>query len=274
MPEQASDNRDILAFCHIIKTAGTSYTDLLKDNFGPSHLNVEPHQSNEIYTLRELERDLRYMPWLKSLAGHGLRPYVDYGQFNHRLKWITWFRDPVARLISGYQHGVEKNGLKTPFRTWLQEPGHRNLHVYFLTGDTDDLQGAKEILISKDIFVGFVEQFDQSLVRLQNQFPAHQLDMHYTKRSNTAISANTAKNIYQNIDQYKDLIHENTGLDVELYQWALERRIQLDKSINETQSAPSGSSGDIHKNKISRKANFWTSTLIRQLLYKPMLSKI
>lgn len=274
MSTKHQQSHDILAFCHIIKTAGTSFTDLLKDNFGAAHLSVEPHKGSELYTQRELQRDLRCMPWLKSLAGHGLRPYIDYGIYSQRLKWITWFRDPVARLISGYQHGVEKNGLKTPFEIWLQEPGHKNLHVYFLTGNTDDLEGAKEILTSKKFFIGFVEQFEQSLSRLQDHFPADNLDFNYTKRSNTAIKATTAKDIYQNIERYRDLIDQNTSLDLELYQWALNQQ-SLSTGIETTKHIETIDPRDLtNKSKTSKQINSIASTAIRHLFYKPVLSKI
>jgi len=220
-----------------------------------------------------MDRDLGYMPWLKSLAGHGLRPYVDYGQFNERLRWITWFRDPVARLISGYQHGVEKNQLQIPFGDWLQEPGHKNLHVYFLTGDTDDLQGAKEILESKNFFVGLVEQFDHSLANLQNSFPHHNLDLSYQKRSNTAITARTAKDIYDNIDQYKDLILENTELDNELYQWVKRRHDEAVMGIERPKTSGQISKRLSNKPSIQKQLNALSTSVIRHLIYKPVLSK-
>ena len=263
------NNREILAFCHIIKTAGTSFTDLLKDNFGPGHLNVEPYAGNEVYTRRELERDLKFMPWLRSLAGHGLRPHIDYGDFEKQLRWITWFRDPVARLISGYQHGVEKNNLTTPFKQWLQEPGHQNLHVYFLTGDVNDLQGAKDMLIARNFFVGFVEHYDHSLAKLRQHFPQYEMDLGYTRKSNTAHSARNTESIRRHIDECRELVAENTALDIQLYHWAQERYLN-------SSSQPEAATIEIPnttKPQLHRKLNSLTSSAIRHIAYKPLLSR-
>ena len=254
----------IIAFCHIVKAAGTTFSDILRRNYGLTHLDVEPGSHQECYDYRSLSRDLKLMPWLKSLAGHGLRPHVDYQHYNSRLKWITWLRDPVKRLISGYQHGVEKNGLQTDFGQWLTEPGHRNRQVYFLTGDSEDLEGAKAILRDKFVFVGFVEQFDPGLDALAKV--TNNLDVRYTKIANPAKTGSTAKFIYQNYESYRNLIDENTRVDKLLYDWALEHF-----TTNQNyRPSPAKAHASHYLQTWNRNSNF----IFRHVAYKHFISKL
>jgi len=273
------NEQSILTFCHQIKAAGTTFTDILRSNYGLSHLNVEPLSGHEHYRRENLDRDLRWMPWLRSLAGHSIRPHLDYGPHTERMRWITWLRDPVSRLISGYQHGVEKNGLKTGFAEWLQQPGHRNLQVYFLTGDSDDLESAKRILNEKFIFIGFVEYFDEDLSRLKNVVGDSLFYTSYSNVSNPAVTGQVAVDIRQNYKEYKELIDENTRVDQALYDWALARFRSSSRTSPEPHLAnnlKTGESGNdmYNASMYRRKCNLYSNYLFRHIVYKPILSKI
>jgi len=263
---------DILAFCHIVKAAGTTFSDLLRKNNGIAHLNVEPHPSSECYTSTNLIRDLKILPFAKSLAGHGLRPYIDYGDAGKRLWWVTWLRDPVQRLISGYQHGVEKNGLNTPFEKWLTEPGHKNRQIYFLTGSDCDLEAAKQIILDKNIFVGLVEDFEFSVALMKELCPTQCLDISYPKTSNRALHGKIAADLNDSIDYYLDLIEENTQLDKALYDWTKETifRKQAEEA-NLTEADFKQQDGTGYSHSISDKVNMKINLGFRHAVYKPFI---
>jgi hypothetical protein len=271
----ASDG-EILAFCHIIKAAGTTFSDMLRKKFGVAHLNVEPGSGNEIYNLKKMRRDFRYMPWIKSIAGHGLRPHEDYGEFSERIKWITWLRNPESRLISGYQHGVEKGGVNFSFEEWLRQPNHKNRQVYFLSGSEDDLEGAKQVIQSKNIFVGLVEHFDLGIALLNHTYSNKYLNLGYQKRSNIATTGNVAAEIYKNYEKYKEQIHENVYLDKQLYDRVYKSRYLpsvkdfniagvLDNTASKIRNQETSIRGSI-----KMKSNI----VFRHALYKPILSKL
>ena len=121
----------IIAFSHIPKTAGMTVQLLLRRHFGLRHLDLP---KGFIYTEALLSRDLRLNPLIRSLAGHSLRPFVDFGALEDRLVWYTFLCDPVKRFVSHYQHAVEKGGVQTPFDEWLREPENANWQVRMLAG--------------------------------------------------------------------------------------------------------------------------------------------
>ena len=212
-------NKKIISFCHIIKCSGTTLSSLLRRSYGMNQLSVMPKPGETIYGREQLKRDIRIFPNMRSITGHGLRPYIDYGDMEERLEWFSWLREPTARLISGYQHSIEKGGRNISFEDWLREPLHRNIQVYFLTGSEDDLDGAKEVILNKMRFVGLVERFDESLVLFKHIMGLEDLNIDYPKPANAAIKGRHAADIYEDLEKYRDLIECNTSVDQALYRW-------------------------------------------------------
>ena len=268
-------NNKTLAFCHIIKASGTTFSDVLRKNHGIRHLDAIPPRNCYVYGRREIERDFKLFPKLNSIAGHGLRPYVDYGSVTDKLQWVTWLRDPQKRLISGYQHSIEKGGREVDFETWLQEPNHRNRQVFFLTGNEDDLDGAKKKIEELDIFVGFVERFDESLVLLKKLLLNDSFDIDYSKPSNQAKKGMVAKEIHNNIERYRDLIDHSIGLDQELYNWAMQRHMKLlQEQYNKVNLSDEINFTILHgQDSLLQRLNRIGNKAIRNIFYKPIISK-
>lgn len=209
----------LLAFAHVQKAAGTTLTVLLRRHFGLSHLDVTPVRGWR-YTKEHLSADLRLMPVpLKSLAGHTLRPFLDYGPNEARLAWYTILRSPVDRYISHFQHHVEKMGRRITVEEFLREPIQRNWQVQFLAGN-QDVAAAKQILAEKCRFVGLTERFDESLVMLRHFLDLPQFCIAYGRPRNPQKFGDQRARILEQMDKYEHALKENNALDEELYAFA------------------------------------------------------
>lgn len=212
-------NQPIISFCHIIKCSGTTLTSIFRRNNGINQISALPRPGKCIYGSEEMMRDVKIFPNIKSISGHGLRPYINYGLNDDRLIWFTWFRNPLTRLISDYQHSVEKGGRNVSFEKWLQEPDHRNLQVMFLTGSEDDLEGAMDVVSRKMKFVGLVETFNESLILLKSRLSLTDYNIDYPKIANASLKGKVAVDLYSDLDKYSDLIDKNISVDMQLYNW-------------------------------------------------------
>lgn len=138
-------------FSHLHKAAGTSIVHLLRRSYGFRHLDVSPARGH-IYTADDLQFDLSHFAGPLSIAGHGLRPHVDYGKTEAEMHWYTVIRDPLDRCISHYQHQVQKMGKSTSFIDWISRNLHRNWMVYFY-GGSGSLQSAIDSISGKKMRV-------------------------------------------------------------------------------------------------------------------------
>ena len=264
----------ILAFCHVVKAGGTTVESVLRKAYGIRHLDVYPKTDAGEYKLAEMSRDLKFMPWVKSMSGHGLRPYINYGEFEQRLVWVIWLREPISRLISGYQHSCMRNGYSQSFDKFILDARRKNRQVYFLSGSPDDLVGAKKMLIEKVKVVGLLERFDESLSLLKYVVPNRALSLAYVKPKNVASSSEIARQIYENIDDYSGLLNEVAGLDIELYDWVKGSIYDAQlEALKKNQSCSSGENlAAIGKNMSS--LNIPLNRLIYRGFYRPFLSRI
>ena len=209
----------ILAFSHIPKTAGMTLNYLLRRHFGCGHLSVSYRGNQVVYTARDLKRDLRIQPFIKSISGHSLKPFVDFREFS--LCWYTYLRNPVDRFISHYQYEVEKGGKRCSFREWYKTFHRENWQVRMLAGE-EDLLAAKQILLEKFVFVGVQEHFDESLLILRSRLGIDDFEVSYAKPINASQSGIIRTNIGQNYESYEAEILEQNRLDIELYQFVTE----------------------------------------------------
>lgn len=138
-------------FSHLHKAAGTTVNHVLRRTFGLRHLDVSPRVGYN-YNEEDLRFDLSKHIKPLSIAGHGLRPHIDYGDLGHTMQWYTIIRNPIDRCISHYQHQVQKMDNKTPFLEWINNDLHRNWMVYFY-GGTDSLQSAIDAIEEKKVRV-------------------------------------------------------------------------------------------------------------------------
>jgi hypothetical protein len=213
-------SRRILAFAHIQKTAGTTLQLVLRQSFGPRHLNVS-QRSGRVYEAGDLAVDLRRLPFLRSIAGHGLMPFVDYGPAGSRLVWFTFVRDPIARFLSHYQHHVEKMGRPIALADFLRETIQANRQVEFLAGG-QDLEAAKEVVRKRLACVGRVDRFHESLLLLRERSGMPGLRVAYGQPRNQARSQRLTDHIHWEAARLHDAILEKNELDLALHQWIVD----------------------------------------------------
>ena len=117
-------------------------------------------------------------PRLRSIVGHNL---VDPLRFSVADPfYVTFLREPVARVISHYQSSVVRGKNRMTFEESLQQHGHLNNWQVKLMAGGENLDKAKRFLERCD-FIGLTEHFDLSLHVLERLAPC-KLDLHYKKR--------------------------------------------------------------------------------------------
>ena len=265
-------DKRLLAFSHIPKTAGTTLNLILKRHFGFHHVAVEHRTRRPLYTQRDLSIDLKLHPGAQSLAGHTLKPFVDFGPNDERLVWYTFLRDPIDRFVSHYQHqftsGIPK--FQLPFVEWMQRYERQNWMVRMLAGE-EDIEAAKEILTTRMQFVGFTERFDESLILLRHCLQLHEMDVDYVAPSNISSINGVRRHISDHIEEYKSEILDRNSLDIELVRFAMEEiwprqvaQYGIDHLANDLEriftQAPIG---------FMERCNVWKYVAYRNLVYKP-----
>jgi hypothetical protein len=154
--------RDIV-FVHIPKTAGTSVRFALTEQAGRRRVLLDygrgPNTSPE---MREIWNDPARTGALHAhmAAPHGL---LLMGHFPARRYWdsfnsdsfVTFVRDPVARVVSAYNHHFKRNRYGGDLLSFAQQPRHRNQLSRFI-GDLWPRFG----------FLGLTESYEADLAAL------------------------------------------------------------------------------------------------------------
>ncbi|PWU22100.1 MAG: hypothetical protein C5B50_00170 [Verrucomicrobia bacterium] len=206
----------MIVFVHVPKTAGSTFQFILENSFGirACHTN---HTKKKIFDQDDFNFARKIFPGLRSISGHNLGdpfrlsvpdPY-----------YITFLREPVARVISQYQDSVLLGGNKKSFEECLRaDETLENAHVKMLAGERN-LDKARTFLERCD-FVGLTEKFDLSLRLLERLSPL-KLNLNYKRRRVSAVNA--IKNAILNDARILDQIRECNRLDLELYAFATDQ---------------------------------------------------
>lgn len=173
---------------HIPKNGGTTFNDIIKRNFANAYVPYyKYHEENrkgigkplsEVEFLKFVEQ---CPPFIKIISGHHIHPASASNNEKYRLDYLTFIRHPIDRILSlyhyerkwstrkpeiyGYHHCSQK-----PFEEYIdiraeKDTALSNWQVYDLTGE---FSGEIAIELLKNfLFVGLVEEFDKSLLLLQ-----------------------------------------------------------------------------------------------------------
>lgn len=254
MPDQP-----VFTFCHLRKTGGITFTQILRREFGLKHLDgiTRYPDGKNIYRGKDLQLDRWIYPSIRSLAGHGVRPFLDYGDFADQMRWLTILRSPSERYVSHFIHHVEHFGYDESFRTWMQIEQHQNDQTKTIAG-VANIELAKKLL-NEFYWVGFTEDYNESMLMLEGA-PGCSFSTEYSKPSNVAKNLKFDKK--QLLREYTDEVAERNQLDQELYDFARDQIWTRQKKwlSDATPSRPAPKSKGVLPNRLKR--NF---------VYKPFL---
>ena len=212
----------MLVFVHINKTAGRTMRYILRSSYGPRHCEVEPwHAAFEDppFSTEDLRRVRRIYPQLDSIAGHRIAGYVDLDETGTEFRYFTFLRDPLKTTASRFQYQVDyrkKQGLE--FEEWIQRDWTRNSQTKRIVGVADVGQ-ALRVIERKEMFVGIVERFDESLVMLK-ELRANDLNISY-RRVNVSKRNTLAAQLLSD-DHTRQLLTDANQQDLELYGYVKE----------------------------------------------------
>lgn len=160
----------MLAFIHIEKTAGATIDHILRSSYGIRHCEVRPlGKQKDVFkpfSPADLRLTVRLHPaGLRSIAGHSVTPYMGLEQVRP-LRYFTFLREPLKQCASYYQYLVDRHGKRMDFGRWIAQDWPRNMQCRRLAG-VADADAAIQVIAEKEILVGLVEQFDDSLILLK-----------------------------------------------------------------------------------------------------------
>lgn len=220
----------MLAFIKIYKTGGTTISSLLRSSFGVNHCDVVPwrpwsgQRLAEAFLPSDLQKVKLLHPRLRSIAGHRVYPWTNLESVEPNIKYFTVLRNPIGRCISFYQYttaGSIRRGETPPtFEDWIQNKAHQDQQTFMLSG-TYDYTKALDIIEKKEIFVGLMERFDESLILL-SRFAELEFSLHYTQR-NVAQTKDVAARLKSD-PKAISLIKEANREDIQLFE-AVQREV-------------------------------------------------
>jgi hypothetical protein len=204
----------MLLFLHIPKTAGTTFQFILENSLGMTHCHLG-HLGYKVADQRDFDFARKFFPWMRSIAGENLCDPLRFSIPNPF--YITFLRDPVARVFSHYQDRVLRSGAPQTFEQMLEsDEVLENIQVKRLAG-TADLDRAKMVL-EKFNFVGLTEKFELSLHILQKICPVR---LNYNYKRKVTARDNSIKKSLESDSRIVDLTREKNKLDLALYEFAV-----------------------------------------------------
>lgn len=219
--------RNLLAFVHIEKSAGSTLKWILGRNFGLRYCEVRTlsKASRKTFSARDLRLHLLLNPFISCVAGHSVKPWSDLEKVGG-VDYITILRNPVQRYISYYSYGGGPLRAAWPFSfdEYLEKPNHRNFQTRKIVG-TEDADEAKRVLSERFLSVGVAEDFDSFLVLLKRRLALHELDIRYIRQN---VQSRTGRSAFE--EKYKDQIIANNEADLALYRFVKHELLPAEKS--------------------------------------------
>ena len=242
----------MLAHIHIMKTAGQTVCDVLRDSFGANHCDL---RGGDLATAEDVSLARWLYPHLQSIGGHSIRPRGDLLDVSG-IQFFVFLRDPVERTLSHYQFERLRNGRDIDFLPWLRQ--NANYQTKILSQTTDPA-AAIRVLQERIGFVGLVEAFQQSLQML-GTWSGHALVMDYKSRN--IARSRAVKNEIRSDSRLMRVLRQSTEADQAVYDFAV-------NTLFPQQVATFGAATTPSTCPRLRPLHRWWSTAKRNLLYKP-----
>jgi hypothetical protein len=212
--EPVVGNSSMMIFLHIPKTAGSTFQFILENSFGVAACHTN-HTKKTVFTQQDLDFARKMFPGLRSIAGHNLVDPLSLSAPNPF--YLTFLREPVARVFSQYQDGIISGNHSLTFEETLRQREHlENLQVKLMAGERN-LDKAKRFL-ERCSFVGLTEKFELSLHLLERLTP-YPLNFNYKKRR--VAPDNRIKKSLEGDNRLIEMAREYNQLDIELYAFAV-----------------------------------------------------
>ena len=243
---------------------------ILRRHYGLKHLDVRfrKHTRTPVYRLQDLERDLVRFPWVESISGHTIKPFVNYGEYEDQMQWFVMFRRPQERVLSHYGHQRRKGLVGDDFENWARNPNRRNWQVRAIAG-CEDLEAAKQIIQEKRIVTGITENFDLSLSLLKGMVTDSDVSLQYRSPENTS-NPETLQRRVQLHDTYRETIFEANELDIRLYDFV--RSEMFPEAANDIRKQCVGYCRADFTESPRMRANLLFSRIFRNLVYQSCLA--
>lgn len=173
-------SKEVLAFVHIEKAAGTTFVEILRRNFLFRFAEVRPFykSSGTSFLDDDLKLQLLLNPFTRAISGHAIKPFNLIGESRCRLKYISILRDPCKRYISQYMYWRNRMGIDISFQDYLEIPELHNFHTRKLSG-TESADAAINSIKEHFLLVGLVEEFDKFLLLLSTHLKNELPDIQY-----------------------------------------------------------------------------------------------
>jgi hypothetical protein len=213
---------------HLPKTAGSSFSKSLQDRFGNAFLadyddagiSKPEYERNERALHSAIEIAKRGLGNVECVHGHFLPiKYLLLGTLEE-VKFVTWMRDPVERMISHYNYWQRTYRLDTlPHHKqaieerWTLEqfclsPRFRNIYCQYLWA----------FPFRRFDFIGITEHYENDLAYFSDHYLSGQLERHML---NTAATKTTKSSIDPLLLEKIEAYHKD---DMDLYERALHLR--------------------------------------------------
>lgn len=206
---------ELLAFCHIEKAAGTSLIHVLRRNFFFRFAAVRPLTicADSRFSTKHLRTYLRLNPLLQCISGHAVVPYNQLRARDKTVRYITQFREPIARIESQFKFWRHRMNKSISIDEFVAHPTASNFQVKKIAGE-ENLEKAKEIIQSNFLLAGPTDQFDEFLVLLSAHLG---LDCRLLAYETQNVSSRSSKQRITN--DLRHILLDNNELDISLYNW-------------------------------------------------------
>lgn len=229
-------------FIHIPKTAGTTFSSLLRRNFKDKYIRIYGLKKIGFFSDAEMKSLATFFPTVKCISAHKFtcpipQPDKESGS-DGVYKLITFLREPVDRVVSNYlfvkkraKKGVKPQFTEMSFRDYFEwekrksfgDSGSKweylgNMQAYILGRDYN-LEETKRRMRENFFFIGVSERFEESLLILRKKFKKEGINfkINYFKK-NVAGGRKKAKEFLSSADY--NLVAENNKLDKEVHNYA------------------------------------------------------
>lgn len=215
MSDEFKQNLEIISV-HVPKTAGTTFGNILQQVYGVERVFFD-------YAWNDPALEIK--PEVKAVHGHF--PASKYKDLPDTVKRIAWIRNPVERLISHYFY-------------WQHIPISKragNLHRYVIENNIKLIDFAKipeirnhisnlyiDIDINEFYFIGIQEYFEEDFNQLSNLLGFPKITL--TQKNPNPLEAYKQFKQSPNYQETLDKLADINAQDMELYQLALEKRLE------------------------------------------------